>query len=144
MSAAASHPTTVRQTMALGAGEAAPRLPGSVLLASHLRQWQRDPVTLVTEAARLGRVVRLDLPGRTFLVTHPADVKHVLQDNHQNYCKGWVFDRIKPYWGDSLLTADGDTWRRQRQRRGRQCHGRRRGRGVVAAAAGGHCGCSRG
>ena len=71
---------------------------------------------LMTDAARLGRVVRLDLPGRTFLVTHPADVKHVLQDNHQNYCKGWVFDRIKPYWGDSLLTADGPAWRRQRHR----------------------------
>ena len=43
-------------------------------------------------------------------------MKHVLQDNHQNYCKGWVFDRIKPYWGESLLTADGDTWRQQRRR----------------------------
>jgi cytochrome P450 len=73
-------------------------------------------VKLIADAAALGRVVRLDLPGRTFLVTHPADVKHVLQDNHKNYCKGWVFDRIKPYWGDSLLTADGDTWRRQRHR----------------------------
>jgi len=96
--------------------ERPPRPPGHALLASHLRQWRRDPVKLVTDAARLGRVVRLDLPGRTFLVTHPADVKHVLQDNHQNYCKGWVFDRIKPYWGDSLLVADGDTWRRQRHR----------------------------
>ena len=96
--------------------DTAPRLPGHPLLASHLRQWRRDPVQLLTDAARLGRVVRLDLPGRTFLVTHPADVKHVLQDNHQNYCKGWVFDRIKPYWGESLLTADGDAWRRQRHR----------------------------
>jgi cytochrome P450 len=95
---------------------AAPRFPGNPLLLSHLRQWRKDPVTLVTDAAQLGRVVRLDLPGRTFLVTHPADVKHVLQDNHKNYCKGWVFDRIKPYWGDSLLTADGNTWRQQRHR----------------------------
>jgi cytochrome P450 len=94
----------------------APRFPGSPLLLTHLRQWRQDPVRLITDAAQLGRVVRLDLPGRTYLVTHPADVKHVLQDNHKNYCKGWVFDRIKPYWGDSLLTADGDTWRRQRHR----------------------------
>jgi cytochrome P450 len=40
----------------------------------------------------------------------------VLQDNHQNYVKGWVFDRLKPYWGESLLTADGDAWRQQRRR----------------------------
>ncbi len=77
----------------------------------HIPQWRADPVKLVTEAARQGDVVRLALPGRTYLLSHPAHVKHVLQDNHQNYCKGWVFDRIKPYWGESLLTAEGDTWR---------------------------------
>jgi cytochrome P450 len=43
-------------------------------------------------------------------------VKHVLQDNNQNYVKGWVFDRIRPYWGESLLTAEGDVWRQQRRR----------------------------
>jgi cytochrome P450 len=71
---------------------------------------------LVTEAARLGEVVRLQLPGETYLLNHPRHVKHVLQDNHQNYCKGWVFDRIKPYWGESLLTAEGEAWRKQRRR----------------------------
>ena len=71
---------------------------------------------LVTDAARLGDVVRLGLPGETHLLSHPTHVKHVLQDNHQNYCKGWVFNRIKPYWGESLLTADGDAWREQRRR----------------------------
>jgi cytochrome P450 len=94
----------------------APRAPAGLPIAGHIPQWRRDPVKLVTEAARCGDVVRLGLPGATYLVTHPRHVKHVLQDNHQNYCKGWVFDRLKPYWGDSLLTADGDTWRQQRRR----------------------------
>jgi cytochrome P450 len=107
---------TAQTTMETAARPSLPCPPGSLPLAGHIRQWRRDPVKLITEAARLGDVVRLNLPGRTYLVTHPAGVKHVLQDNHQNYCKGWVFDRIKPYWGDSLLTADGDTWRRQRHR----------------------------
>ena len=93
-----------------------PPAPGRLPIAGHILQWRRDPVKLLTEAARQGDVVRLALPGATFLLTHPTDVKHVLQDNHQNYCKGWVFDRIKPYWGESLLTADGDTWRQQRRR----------------------------
>jgi cytochrome P450 len=92
-----------------------PRPPGSPLLG-HIPQWRKDPLKLVTEAARLGDVVRLQLPGRTFLLNHPKHVKHVLQDNHTNYVKGWVFDRIKPYWGESLLTAEGDTWRKQRLR----------------------------
>jgi cytochrome P450 len=82
----------------------------------HIPQWRREPVKLITEAARLGDVVRLQLPGETYLLNHPRHIKHVLQDNHQNYRKGWVFDRIKPYWGESLLTAEGETWRQQRRR----------------------------
>ena len=85
-------------------------------IAGHIPQWRKDPVKLVTEAARYGDVVRLGLPGETYLLNHPAHVKHVLQDNHQNYRKGWVFDRIRPYWGESLLTAEGEIWRQQRRR----------------------------
>jgi cytochrome P450 len=91
------------------------RPPGNPILG-HIPQWRKDPLKLITEAARLGDVVRLRLPGRTFLLNHPAHVKHVLQDNHQNYEKGWVFDRLRPYWGESLLTAEGDVWRKQRLR----------------------------
>jgi cytochrome P450 len=94
----------------------APRAPGRLPIAGHILQWRDDPVKLLTEAARQGDVVQLALPGTTFFLSHPKHVKHVLQDNHQNYCKGWVFDRIKPYWGESLLTADGETWRQQRRR----------------------------
>lgn len=94
----------------------APHAPGHVPIAGHIPQWQKDPVKLITSAATQGDVVRLGLPGRTYLVTHPAGVKHVLQDNNQNYTKGWVFDRIRPYWGESLLTAEGDTWKQQRRR----------------------------
>src|SRR6185503_6801474 len=94
----------------------APRAPAGLPIAGHIPQWRRDPVKLITEAARHGDVVRLALPGATYLLSHPRHVKHVLQDNHRNYRKGWVFDRIKPYWGDSLLTAEGDAWRQQRRR----------------------------
>src|SRR5262245_39692932 len=93
-----------------------PRAPGRVPIAGHIPKWRRDPVQLLTDAARQGGVVRLALPGTTFLVTHPSGVKHVLQDNNQNYEKGWVFNRIRPYWGESLLTADGEVWRQQRRR----------------------------
>jgi cytochrome P450 len=92
------------------------RAPGRLPIAGHILQWRSDPVKLLTEASRQADVVRLELPGATYLLSHPKYVKHVLQDNHQNYCKGWVFNRIKPYWGESLLTAEGDTWRQQRRR----------------------------
>ncbi len=85
-------------------------------IVGHVNQWRRDPIKVLTDAARYGDVVHLRLPGETYLLNHPKHVKHVLQDNHQNYRKGWVFDRIKPYWGESLLTTEGDKWRRQRLR----------------------------
>jgi cytochrome P450 len=94
----------------------APAAPAGLPIAGHIMKWRADPVKLLTDASRQGDIVELGLPGRTLLLTHPVHVKHVLQDNHQNYCKGWVFDRIRPYWGESLLTAEGETWRRQRRR----------------------------
>jgi cytochrome P450 len=87
-----------------------------VPILGHLLRWRRDPLGFIIDASRQGDVVRLKLPGETYLLNHPSHVKHVLQDNHQNYVKGWVFDRLKPYWGESLLTADGSTWRKQRRR----------------------------
>lgn len=101
---------------AVAANGSAPSVPGRLPIAGHIPQWRKDPVKLLTAAARHGDVVRLALPGETYFLSHPKHVKHVLQDNNQNYRKGWVFDRIKPYWGESLLTADGDTWRQQRRR----------------------------
>src|SRR5688572_12773340 len=98
------------------ASRPAPRAPARLPIVGHIPQWRRDPVKLLTDAGRQGDVVRLELPGATYFLSHPRHVKHVLQDNHQNYVKGWVFDRLKPYWGESLLTADGDTWRQQRRR----------------------------
>jgi cytochrome P450 len=98
------------------AANGVPRAPAGLPIAGHIPQWRRDPIKLLTDAARQGGIVRLQLPGETYFLSHPKLVKHVLQDNHQNYCKGWVFDRIKPYWGESLLTADGETWKQQRRR----------------------------
>jgi cytochrome P450 len=94
----------------------APGAPGRLPIAGHILKWRKDPVALLADAARRGDVIRLGLPGDTFLITHPRHVKHVLQDNNQNYVKGWVFDRIRPYWGESLLTAEGEVWRQQRRR----------------------------
>jgi cytochrome P450 len=103
-------------TGTVAASVEAPGVPGRLPIAGHILKWRKDPVALLVDAARRGDVIRLGLPGDTFLITHPKHVKHVLQDNNQNYNKGWVFDRIRPYWGESLLTAEGDVWRQQRRR----------------------------
>jgi cytochrome P450 len=50
-----------------------------------------------------------------FLLSHPDDVRHVLQDNYQNYLKGFTFEYLKPLVGLGLLTAEGDYWLTQRR-----------------------------
>jgi cytochrome P450 len=42
-------------------------------------------------------------------------VKHVLQDNNQNYVKGPIIERTKILIGEGLFTSEGDFWRRQRR-----------------------------
>jgi cytochrome P450 len=79
---------------------------------------ERDPMGFMTHCQRTyGDVVKLRffvLPG--YLVTHPDHVRQVLQEKHQQYDKDTMdWKLLKPVVGDSLLTTDGDFWRRQRR-----------------------------
>jgi cytochrome P450 len=78
---------------------------------------RRDPLAFVTALAReYGDVVCLRMgPLRIYLLHHPDGVKHVLQDNNQNYVKGPVIARVKVLIGEGLFTSEGDFWRRQRR-----------------------------
>lgn len=75
----------------------------------------RDPLGFFVRAAReYGDVVYLQLgPRGSYLVTHPDDIKRVLQDNNRNYLKG--YDVVKPLVGEGLLSSEGEFWRRQRR-----------------------------
>ncbi len=66
-------------------------------------------------AHRYGDVVRIPL-GRNQLhfFNHPRHAKHVLTENAANYVKGIGQVHAKKALGDGLLTAEGETWRRQR------------------------------
>jgi cytochrome P450 len=78
---------------------------------------RRDPLAFVAALARdYGDVVRLGMgPVSVYLVHHPDGVKHVLQDNNQNYVKGPVIARVKVLIGEGLFTSEGAFWRRQRR-----------------------------
>ncbi len=61
-----------------------------------------------------GDVVSLDFGSRHMvLITHPDDIKYVLQDNNRNYAKG--YDQAKPVLGNGLVSSEGEFWRRQRR-----------------------------
>ncbi len=68
-------------------------------------------------AQEYGDVVRMSGgPMKVYFVHHPDHVKHVLQDNNQNYVKKNVLnDLLKLVTGTGLLTSDGDVWRRRRK-----------------------------
>jgi len=50
------------------------------------------------------------------LVFHPDGVRHVVQENHQNYRKGGPSDQVlRVTLGNGLLTNNGDSWLTQRR-----------------------------
>ena len=77
---------------------------------------RRDPIQFHLNAAKFGDVVciRTGL-GSLYFVTHPDHIKHILQDNNQNYGRSRFYRMMKPALGEGLLLSEGAFWRRQRR-----------------------------
>jgi cytochrome P450 len=82
-----------------------------------LPRLRRDAIGLCMETARdFGDVVCFRVPPwRTYMIFHPDHLKHVLQENNQNYVKGILIQRSKVLIGDGLFSSEGSFWRRQRR-----------------------------
>jgi cytochrome P450 len=78
---------------------------------------RRNPTAVfMTAARRFGDVVHLKIgPRHGYLVTNPADVRHVLQDNARNYHKSPLYDKLRAILGNGLLTSEDAFWLRQRR-----------------------------
>ena len=87
-----------------------------------LPQLRSDPIRTFRDAAdRYGDLVHLKAgPYHGFLLTNPADIKHVLQDNARNYHKSPLFERLRDVIGNGLLTSEDAFWLRQRASRSRR------------------------
>ena len=83
----------------------------------NLAEYKKDPIGMLLRLrAEYGDVVRNRLgPFLTHALGHPDHVKHVLQDNNTNYVRGRFYENFKLFFGDGLLTTDGDFWRRHRR-----------------------------
>jgi cytochrome P450 len=67
-------------------------------------------------ARRFGDVAYLKIgPRHGYLITNPADIRHVLQDNARNYHKSPLYDKLCLVLGNGLLTSEDDFWLRQRR-----------------------------
>src|SRR5260370_16626930 len=87
-------------------------LPGSI---HDFRHHPLRSASAITQ--RYGDVVRLHfLFWDSYLVNYPDGVKHVLQENQQNYSKDIYMLRVlKTLVGQGLLTNDGASWLHQRR-----------------------------
>src|SRR5690349_3466956 len=76
--------------------------------------WE-DPLNSFTNLVRqYGDVVCLDShTQQIYLINHPNDIKHVLQDNYRNYSKD--ADSFKLLIGNGLFVSEGSFWLRQRR-----------------------------
>ncbi|MBI3073319.1 MAG: cytochrome P450 [Deltaproteobacteria bacterium] len=102
------------------AARRAPRAPGprgNWLLGS-LFPFRKNPVRFLVDLhAASGDVARFRIgPQTVHVVSHPRDLRHVLQDHAKDYTRtthGYALLRV--FLGNGLLTSDGEGWRRKRR-----------------------------
>src|SRR5918994_2397676 len=91
--------------------------PRGVPILGVLPALRRNPTAVFLSAARrFGDVVYLKIGSRRgFLITNPADVRHVLEDNARNYHKSPLYAKLRMSLGNGLLTSEDEFWLRQRR-----------------------------
>jgi cytochrome P450 len=93
-----------------------PNPQGSPIIDS-LADLQKDSLNFLLNIRReYGNIARYRVGTRVlYLVSHPDDIKHVLQDNNKNYHKSSGYRRLESFLGQGLLTSEGNVWRRSRK-----------------------------
>ena len=78
---------------------------------------RRNPITLWTRAHfEEPSVTRRGIMGLIVALQDPAAIRHVLVDNAANYRKDPLQLRVlRPMFGDGILLAEGEAWRRLRR-----------------------------
>ncbi len=92
--------------------------PRSLLPLGSAYAFGRDPIRFALDMwHRYGDIVRIRfLFWHGYLVFHPDQIKHILQDNHRNYTKDiFTLNAFKAFVGNGLVTNDGDSWLHQRR-----------------------------
>ena len=93
------------------------RGPKGAPLIGSVREMQRDSLGFMLNARKYGDVARMRLlVWDHYLVSHPAGVKRILQENNKNYTKDVLdYNLLKAALGNGLLTNEGDSWLSQRR-----------------------------
>jgi len=107
-----------RVSPAAGPGKPINGLRGLELLRSLGKLRDNPPDFLLKLALRFGGVTDLPFPfERVILISNPEYIEYILHRNYANYLKDTGrWHSFREILGNGLLTADGQDWRRQRQR----------------------------
>jgi len=92
--------------------------PRALPRVGNLPSFLRDKLGFLSRcAAKYGDVVRLEIGARTYLVTNPDDVRHVLLSNVDNYAKSPRLTgvRARRFFGNGIATAAGAEHLRMRR-----------------------------
>ncbi len=91
-------------------------------VTTHVR---KDPLAYFARAAAEYQGLSMLPVGldKVYLLNSPATLKHVLVDNWRNYRKSDFYNKLRPLFGQGIVTNDGDDWRRQRQLMNPAFHG---------------------
>jgi len=93
--------------------------PGILKLLSSLPKLRDDTLGFLENAAKqYGDLIHFRVgPLNAFVLSHPAYVQHILQDNNKNYTKDtFQYNGLSKVTGRGLLTSDGELWLQQRRR----------------------------
>ena len=116
----------------------APLLKGHWLWGSTFR-FASDTLGFVTRLEReYDGIVRAPMAYRDlYFLTKPEYLEHVLRKNHRNYRKSFIYDGLRLFLGNGLVTSDGESWLRNRRlvqpafSRGNLVHLTRKVEGIV-------------
>jgi cytochrome P450 len=93
-----------------------------------LPQLLLNPFAYVVNAwQQLGDIYTLDIGfGKVVMLNHPRHAQHVMRDNAANYYKGGpIWDALRGFVGNGLVTSEGAFWLRQRRLMQPQFHRQR-------------------
>lgn len=93
-----------------------PSIPTAPLIGAY-HDLRGDKLAFLARAAELGDVVRFHVLGQpVVLVTAPEHIEHVLVKNARAYTKSVrSYDKLKLVLGNGLLTAEGESWLKNRR-----------------------------
>lgn len=82
-----------------------------------MSRFKSDSLGLITDLRRrYGGIVRVKLgPYLVHQLTDPDAIKHVLQDNPENYRRGRFYQGFSLFMGRGMLTTDGAEWKKRKQ-----------------------------